>query len=680
MTDPEVSSRFSSGRSNGLGFVSPALHADGSWGEPSAVPYITDLPNTKLDPRSGLATPLIESTRYEDSDVEKGGGSLKGGIALQSLAEEKGFIPASRGAQEFGRKTNASKDVMEHVKAVIEQNEGLKQPFVVRNLFWTYMVTVLVVVLLSIGGQIAVQIEVSTSYSDARVVNVAGRQRMLSQLLTKDALVIAMKRQNGGNVTYYVKEMGEKLELFKESHFGLLYGNKSMKLPKTKRKKIKAMFRELNPHFDAIYGNVSEILTLNPETVQAGSEAFSKLKTDTQYILDNEGLFWKLQNKITDEYQSVAQGHSNVVLILTWVLHSLVVVTLLLEGLFVFRPILRHVQSLINERFSLLRRSLESEAESRGVSVLMMGYISHELRQPLSALLQHIQMASDILVPLASSVAPPPEKATSSARSTLQELEKSLVCCSLMNTVVGDISNLRNIELGRMTLAVELVDISEVVQQVVNVLAPKVPEGVNLRMDVDSEIESQARQLDKHRLQQVVLNLVDNAFQRTQSGDVVVRVKRGREAHLLRFEIEDTGSAMSGEERRKLFEPIMDSSGPRDGEGSSLSLYVVKLLVELQGGKWGIESEEGSGTVVWVELPAAAGAKEAVLGASRFGAMNPSSASIMPLESAEYSNSNEFQAPSSPAKAAEMAPLQTTLDDANSSSSGYREPPRHSGF
>ncbi|CAI5461782.1 unnamed protein product [Closterium sp. Yama58-4] len=85
---------------------------------------------------------------------------------------------------------------------------------------------------------------------------------------------------------------------------------------------------------------------------------------------------------------------------------------------------------------------------------------------------------------------------------------------------------------------------------------------------------------------QVLLNLVDNAFRRTSEGVVVVHVKEGAAAHLLRVEVQDSGEGLSEEERARMLEPVMDSSGVTEGEQTGLALYVVKLLVDLQVRCW----------------------------------------------------------------------------------------------
>ena len=75
-------------------------------------------------------------------------------------------------------------------------------------------------------------------------------------------------------------------------------------------------------------------------------------------ILVNEKLFLPIMNTITNQFDSLGSSHLHFVLDLSWVLHSLVIVTLLLEGVFLFRPVLQKMQELINERFGLMKRTL----------------------------------------------------------------------------------------------------------------------------------------------------------------------------------------------------------------------------------------------------------------------------------------------------------------------------------
>lgn len=86
--------------------------------------------------------------------------------------------------------------------------------------------------------------------------------------------------------------------------------------------------------------------------------SFRTFVADLDIILANEQKFLPLQNTIVGQFEKVGKQHLNFVLNLSWVLHALVILTLLLEGIFLFRPVLKKMQELINERFGLMRRTL----------------------------------------------------------------------------------------------------------------------------------------------------------------------------------------------------------------------------------------------------------------------------------------------------------------------------------
>ncbi|MBF0423017.1 MAG: response regulator [Magnetococcales bacterium] len=111
---------------------------------------------------------------------------------------------------------------------------------------------------------------------------------------------------------------------------------------------------------------------------------------------------------------------------------------------------------------------------------------------------------------------------------------------------------------------------------------------------------------DSSRLQQVLINLVGNAIKFTESGSVTVRVRRDMaEQTMIRFLVEDTGIGISPEQVQRLFQPFsqVDSSALRRFGGTGLGLAISKRLVELMGGRIGVESSLGQGSSFWFELP-----------------------------------------------------------------------------
>jgi PAS domain S-box-containing protein len=113
---------------------------------------------------------------------------------------------------------------------------------------------------------------------------------------------------------------------------------------------------------------------------------------------------------------------------------------------------------------------------------------------------------------------------------------------------------------------------------------------------------------DAFRLRQVLLNLCSNAVKFTQRGDVAVSadiVERSAHAITLTFNVRDTGIGIPAERLQSLFHPFsqVDTSTTRRFGGTGLGLSIVRRLVELMGGRVGVESREGVGSRFWFEVP-----------------------------------------------------------------------------
>lgn len=134
-------------------------------------------------------------------------------------------------------------------------------------------------------------------------------------------------------------------------------------------------------------------------------------------------------------------------------------------------------------------------------------------------------------------------------------------------------------------------------------------EGKQLRLGLD--IEPSVRLLvrgDPIRLRQVLGNLIGNAIKFTERGSVDIQLRRlgeTRAQHLLRFQVRDTGIGIAADQQARLFRSFAqaDASTTRLYGGTGLGLAICKRIIDLMGGRIGVESEPGRGATFWFEIP-----------------------------------------------------------------------------
>jgi signal transduction histidine kinase/DNA-binding response OmpR family regulator len=170
--------------------------------------------------------------------------------------------------------------------------------------------------------------------------------------------------------------------------------------------------------------------------------------------------------------------------------------------------------------------------------------------------------------------------------------------------IINDILDFSKIEAGRVRM--ERIEFSpkHVTEEAVELFAePAANKGIELVLDVELDVPHNAIG-DPGRLRQVLINLVGNAIKFTDTGEVVVRVRRGESpgpGTLLRFEVADTGIGLTEEEQGRVFSTYsqVDSSTTRKHGGTGLGLATSRMLTQLMGGELGVVSEKGAGSRFW---------------------------------------------------------------------------------
>jgi signal transduction histidine kinase len=266
------------------------------------------------------------------------------------------------------------------------------------------------------------------------------------------------------------------------------------------------------------------------------------------------------------------------------------------------------------------RRRAEAEAEraTRAKSEFLAN-MSHELRTPLNAIIGFAQLLHDGKVgPVSAEQAEFLGDILTSSRYLLQ--------------LINDVLDLAKVESGRLEFRPEPVDLARLTDEVRAVLHA-VAAGKRIRLETILHPALGPVVLDPAKLKQVLYNYVSNAIKFTpEHGRVTVRVApEGPDA--FRLEVEDTGIGIKPEDLGRLFVEFrqLDAGPAKRHEGTGLGLAVTKRLVEAQGGRVGVQSTPGQGSVFFAVLPRTArlaavrpGANDAVPGpAGGSGARGP---------------------------------------------------------
>jgi signal transduction histidine kinase len=237
---------------------------------------------------------------------------------------------------------------------------------------------------------------------------------------------------------------------------------------------------------------------------------------------------------------------------------------------------------------ALQERTAQLEIASKHKSQFLAN-MSHELRTPLNAILGYTELIIDEIY------GPVPEKICEVLERVQQGGHHLL---GLINAVL----DLSKIEAGQLVLTLADYTMQEVVQTVfasVESLATEKQLALNISLPTDLP----PGKGDAQRLGQVLLNLVGNAIKFTEAGAVDIQVTAAD--GMFTVAVSDTGMGISEADQQKIFEEFQqgDSSSTRQQGGTGLGLAIAKKIIELHGGRIGVESSLGKGSTFWFTLP-----------------------------------------------------------------------------
>jgi two-component system, OmpR family, sensor histidine kinase MtrB len=224
--------------------------------------------------------------------------------------------------------------------------------------------------------------------------------------------------------------------------------------------------------------------------------------------------------------------------------------------------------------------------EQRQARIAFLGGVAHDLRNPLAALRNTLNL-------LVSDRPLPPEQRHAVAERIGRQIRR-------MERMLGDFLDAARVEAGHLELKFRTHDLRQLVESAV-----EMSDGTEAgqRLHVSLPLEPLPLVCDPLRIEQVLSNLISNAVKYSPVGSAV-EISAAREGSRLILRVADQGAGMTEAEKARIFEPFARVGKLRETvPGMGLGLFVVRRIIEAHGGAIEVHTSPGKGTVFAVTLP-----------------------------------------------------------------------------
>jgi signal transduction histidine kinase len=466
-----------------------------------------------------------------------------------------------------------------------------------------YVVALALIALLTIVSQAVVQFLIADQAHDSRVVNIAGRQRMLSQRISKLGHYI-LNAPSVEAASAYRRELDESLSLWKRSHAGLLRGDSEMGLPGKNSNEVITLFGTIQAHHEAMLAAGRAILSPTADAVA--------LSRNIQVITEHESAFLKGMNDIVFLYDSEAKAKVNFA---KWLEVGLLVITLavlMIEAIFIFSPAVRRIRTdtrLLAEseaRLKAANDALEARVRKRTVQLedanarleasardltrsneeleRFAHVASHDLQEPVRAVVGFVQLLEKRIA----------DRLDGEGREFMNRAIRSALH---MRTMIHGI--LAYSRVGAEIETPQRLDSGQALLDALALLEKQISDaGADVQASPLPEVS-----IGRAQLVQLFENLIGNAIKFRTEAAPRVSVDARRDGAQWRFTITDNGIGIDEEFRERIFVMFQRLHTLDEYEGTGIGLAICKRIVQHHGGEIGIEPAPGGGSAFWFTLP-----------------------------------------------------------------------------
>lgn len=253
------------------------------------------------------------------------------------------------------------------------------------------------------------------------------------------------------------------------------------------------------------------------------------------------------------------------------------------------------LEDLVNQRTSDLAIQTSRAEEANRAKSQFLANMSHELRTPLTAIVGYSSVLADgIFGPLN-------EKQVDALNAVTRSSEH-------LKNLIDDVLNLARIESGKEEPEPARVSLKDLLNQAQKLMMQTaLGKGVTIHhLQLPSELSNISLYTDPKHIHQIIINLMSNAVKYTPKGGEV-RIEAEIVSDKIKIKIIDTGVGISQQKLTKLFERFErgEDTYSKSQEGTGIGLNLTRSLVEINGGRIGVDSRVGEGSTFWILMPIA---------------------------------------------------------------------------
>ena len=440
---------------------------------------------------------------------------------------------------------------------------------VFKNKFFrkSYLFALGLIGLFSISSYTIIQIAIDEQDAFSEIINISGRQRMLSQrtMLLVTEWVQTGQGQERADIE---QELRKSLSLFESSHSQLTKG----KMLDGKKYHIpKAVQNIYDMNLDQLVKNyISQIKSI----LNGNKEALPELSK-----MAKGELLVKLDQAVKGYEQESKRVVTRLKLIELCIL-LFIICTLILEVIYIFSPL----EKSLKDAFGELEVANDKAHKALQAKSDFLANMTHELRSPIHAIIG----SSDLLKI---------EKDTDRKEEYFQIIDS---CSKSLLQTVNDLLDFEKLSKGKGHLDLSWVAINKVVEEL-KLLFKLLALDHGTSLNFQNELGELSPKLDLIKFNQILTNLISNAIKFTPDGEVTIHFSK--EDHALKVRVQDNGAGIDPEFQAKLFQPFEQGFESKHMRGTGLGLSLVSQLVNLMQGEIQVDSTPGLGTTFSFSLP-----------------------------------------------------------------------------